>query len=90
MREQTEVEMRLPALLPDDYIPDINTRLSMYKQIASVSNKQELDELKIELIDRFGLLPDATKNLLTIAELKLQAAMLKVKKIEATRKKADI
>ncbi len=86
LREQTEVEMRLPALLPDDYIPDINTRLSMYKQIASVGDKQELDELKIELIDRFGLLPDATKNLLTIAELKLQAAMLKVKKIEAHEK----
>ncbi|NIY81541.1 transcription-repair coupling factor [Vibrio hepatarius] len=86
LREQTEVEMRLPALLPDDYIPDINTRLSMYKQIASVGDKQELDDLKIELIDRFGLLPDATKNLLTIAELKLQAATLKVKKIEAHEK----
>ncbi|MDC5707026.1 transcription-repair coupling factor [Vibrio europaeus] len=83
LREQTEVEMRLPALLPDDYIPDINTRLSMYKQIASVTSEDELDELKIELIDRFGLLPDATKNLLSVAKLKLQAAALKVKKIEA-------
>ncbi|KHD26683.1 transcription-repair coupling factor [Vibrio caribbeanicus] len=83
LREQTEVEMRLPALLPDDYIPDINTRLSMYKQIASVESKQELDDLKVELIDRFGLLPDAAKNLLSVAELKLIAADLKVKKIEA-------
>ncbi len=83
LREQTEVEMRLPALLPDDYIPDVNTRLSMYKQIASVSSKDELDELKIELIDRFGLLPDATKNLLSVADLKLNAASIKVKKIEA-------
>ncbi|KOO16811.1 transcription-repair coupling factor [Vibrio xuii] len=83
LRDQTEVEMRLPALLPDDYIPDINTRLSMYKQIASVSSEQELGELKIELIDRFGLLPDATKNLLSVAQLKLEAAALKVKKIEA-------
>ncbi|RTZ16536.1 transcription-repair coupling factor [Vibrio aquaticus] len=83
LRDQTEVEMRLPALLPDDYIPDINTRLSMYKQIASVSSEDELGELKIELIDRFGLLPDATKNLLSVAKLKLQAAELKVKKIEA-------
>ncbi|AIW18415.1 transcription-repair coupling factor [Vibrio coralliilyticus] len=83
LREQTEVEMRLPALLPDDYIPDINTRLSMYKQIASVSDKAELDDLKIELIDRFGLLPDATKNLLSISEMKLEAGSLKVKKIEA-------
>jgi transcription-repair coupling factor (superfamily II helicase) len=78
--------MRLPALLPDDYIPDINTRLSMYKQIASVGDKQELGDLKVELIDRFGLLPDATKNLLSVAELKLQAAELKVKKIEAHEK----
>ncbi|WCP66079.1 transcription-repair coupling factor [Vibrio tubiashii] len=83
LREQTEVEMRLPALLPDDYIPDINTRLSMYKQIASVTSEDELGELKIELIDRFGLLPDATKSLLSVAKLKLQAAALKVKKIEA-------
>lgn len=83
LREQTEVEMRLPALLPDDYIPDINTCLSMYKQIASVSDKAELDDLKIELIDRFGLLPDATKNLLSVSEMKLEAGSLKVKKIEA-------
>lgn len=86
LREQTEVEMRLPALLPEDYIPDINTRLSMYKQIASVNNKQQLDDLKVELIDRFGLLPDATKHLLSISGLKLHAAELKVKKIEAHEK----
>lgn len=83
LREQTEVEMRLPALLPDDYIPDVNTRLSMYKQIASVSSRDELAELKVELIDRFGKLPDAANNLLSVAELKIDAAVLKVKKIEA-------
>ncbi|MCX9491052.1 transcription-repair coupling factor, partial [Vibrio cholerae] len=69
LREQTEVEMRLPALLPEEYIPDINTRLSMYKQIASVASEDELAELKVELIDRFGKLPDAALNLLAIAEL---------------------
>ncbi|WP_105903438.1 transcription-repair coupling factor [Vibrio gangliei] len=83
LREQTEVELRLPALLPDDYIPDINTRLSMYKRIASVSNEDELAEMKVELIDRFGTLPDAAKNLLVISEMKLQAARIKAKKIEA-------
>ena len=82
LREQTEVEMRLPALLPDDYIPDVNTRLSMYKQIASVSEPAELEDLKIELIDRFGLLPDATKNLLSVSEIKLEAGSLKVKKLK--------
>ncbi|NLS13048.1 transcription-repair coupling factor [Vibrio sp. SM6] len=83
LREQTEIEMRLPALLPDDYIPDVNTRLSMYKRIASVTEQNALIELKVELIDRFGTLPDAAKNLLEVAELKLVAAMLRVKKIEA-------
>ena len=62
LREQTEVELRLPALLPDDYIPDINTRLSMYKRIASVSYEDELTEMKVELIDRFGTLPDAARK----------------------------
>ena len=83
LREQTEVEMRLPALLPDDYIPDVNTRLSMYKQIASVGSLGEIAELKVELIDRFGTLPEAAKNLLSVSELKLDAAAIKVKKIEA-------
>lgn len=83
LREQTEVELRIPALLPDDYIPDINTRLSMYKRIASVANNDELDELKVELIDRFGLLPDAAKNLLSVSQLKLRGGALKVKKIES-------
>ncbi|MCZ8499217.1 hypothetical protein O9929_19345 [Vibrio lentus] len=75
----------LPALLPDDYIPDINTRLSTYKRIASVSDTDELAELKVELIDRFGSLPDATKNLLSVSELKLTAASVKAKKIESSR-----
>ena len=86
LREQTEVEMRLPALLPEDYIPDINTRLSMYKQIASVHDESELAELKVELIDRFGKLPDAALNLLALAQLKLDAAKLKIRKIEAHEK----
>ncbi|TOD72649.1 transcription-repair coupling factor [Vibrio parahaemolyticus] len=83
LREQTEVELRIPALLPDDYIPDVNTRLSMYKRIASVSDSDELSELKVELIDRFGLLPDAAKNLLAVSELKFAAGSIKAKKIEA-------
>jgi transcription-repair coupling factor (superfamily II helicase) len=83
LREQTEVELRLPALLPDDYIPDINTRLSMYKRIASVDDENKLLEIKVELIDRFGSLPDATKNLITVSKMKLDAAQLKIRKIEA-------
>ncbi len=86
LKEQTEVELRLPALLPDEYIPDVNTRLSMYKRIASVKNATELTEMKVELIDRFGTLPDAAKNLLSVSEVKLEAAQIDIKKIEAHEK----
>ncbi|MGR5061572.1 transcription-repair coupling factor [Photobacterium sp. DNB22_13_2] len=86
LRQQTEVELRLPALLPEEFIPDINTRLSLYKRIASASNDKALDELKVELIDRFGLLPDPTSNLLVLNKIKLKAADIGVRKIEAGEK----
>lgn len=86
MAEHTEIELRIPTLLPEDYIPDVNTRLSMYKKIASCKERIELKEVQIELIDRFGLLPDATKYLFKVHELKLLAKGIGVKKIEATPK----
>ena len=82
-QQQANIELRVPALLPDDYLGDVNMRLSFYKRIAAAESKSELDELKVELIDRFGLLPDATKNLLQIAELRLLVEPLKVVRIDA-------
>ena len=82
-QQHADIELRIPALLPEDYLGDVNMRLSFYKRIAAAESKQELDELKVELIDRFGLLPDAAKNLLQIAELRLQVAPLKVLRIDA-------
>ncbi|MBD8165287.1 transcription-repair coupling factor [Erwinia persicina] len=83
---QTEIELRMPALLPEDFIPDVNTRLSFYKRIASAGQAAELDDLKVELIDRFGLLPDAARNLLDIASLRLVAKTLGIRKVEASEK----
>ncbi|WP_193747033.1 transcription-repair coupling factor [Dickeya sp. NCPPB 3274] len=83
---QTDVELRLPALLPDDFIPDVNTRLSFYKRIASAKNDDELDDLKAELIDRFGKLPDAARHLLQVAGLRQQAQILGIKRIEGNDK----
>lgn len=80
---QTEIELRIPALLPEDYISDVNTRLSLYKKLASCKNSLEIKELQIELIDRFGLLPDQAKNLIKVSEMKLAAQEVGVKKIEA-------
>lgn len=83
---QTEVELRMPALLPDDFIPDVNTRLSFYKRIASAKNAGELEELKVELIDRFGLLPDAARHLLQSAAMRQQAQKLGIKRIEGNER----
>jgi transcription-repair coupling factor (superfamily II helicase) len=78
-----EIELGLPALIPEDYLPDVHMRLVHYKRIANAASDGELDELKIELIDRFGLLPAPLKNLFAITTLKLVAQRLGVTKIQA-------
>ena len=77
-----EIDLNAPALIPDDYLPDVHSRLLIYKRIANASNGDELRELQVEMIDRFGLLPDQIKNLFAITALKLQASPLGIKKIE--------
>ncbi|EKS7765914.1 transcription-repair coupling factor [Edwardsiella piscicida] len=80
--QQTEVELRMPTLLPEEMIPDVGTRLSFYKRIASASDGDTLADLRAELIDRFGALPDAARNLLQCAALRQQAAALGIRRIE--------
>ena len=82
MKTQTEVDLRVPALLPDDYIFDVSIRLSLYKRIASCKSKQALDDVQVELIDRFGLLPQPAKNLIHIAKLKLKAEKIGIARID--------
>ncbi|MDH5300120.1 MAG: transcription-repair coupling factor [Gammaproteobacteria bacterium] len=77
-----EVDLQTPALIPDDYLPDVHARLTLYKRIANCQDKEELRELQVEIIDRFGLMPDQLKMLITITELKLQANPLGILKIE--------
>ena len=77
-----EVELHVPSLIPDDYLPDVHTRLTLYKRISSARDSAALRELQVEMIDRFGLLPDAAKHLFAIAELKLQANELGIRKID--------
>ena len=84
MSTQTEIELRVPALLPDDYIFDVSLRLSLYKRIASCKTKNELDDIQVELIDRFGLLPQPSKNLVQIAKLRLKAQTIGISRIEAS------
>ncbi|MGN6482116.1 transcription-repair coupling factor, partial [Luteibacter sp.] len=79
---ETEVELHLPALIPDDYLPDVHTRLTLYKRIASARNDEGLRELQVEMIDRFGLLPDQAKCLFSVAQLKLMATPLGIRKVD--------
>ncbi|MGZ4959916.1 MAG: transcription-repair coupling factor [Methylomonas sp.] len=78
-----EVDLQVAALIPEDYLPDIHARLVLYKRISSAETDEDLRKLKVEMIDRFGLLPDPVKALFAITELKQQAAHLGIKKIEA-------
>jgi transcription-repair coupling factor (superfamily II helicase) len=78
-----EVDLQIPALLPEDYLPDVHARLIQYKRIASATDRDDLRELQVEMIDRFGLLPEAAKHLFAVTELKLLAQPLGVRKIEA-------
>jgi transcription-repair coupling factor (superfamily II helicase) len=82
MESAPEIELQLPALIPDDYLPDITSRLVLYKRIASAQSSEDLWALQVEMIDRFGLLPDQTRHLFATAELKLKAEILGIRKIE--------
>ncbi|MEP6634348.1 MAG: transcription-repair coupling factor, partial [Luteimonas sp.] len=77
-----EIELHVPALIPEDYLPDVHARLTLYKRVSSARNLQAVRELQVEMIDRFGLLPDAAKHLFAIAELKLQSTDLGIRKID--------
>ena len=77
-----EIDLHTPALIPNDYIPDVHERLIMYKRIASAVDKNELKELQVEMIDRFGLLPTAVKTLFLVTQLKINASKLGIKKID--------
>jgi len=77
-----EIELHIPALIPEDYQPDVHARLTLYKRIASARDIDALRELQVEMIDRFGLLPDQVKHLFAVTELKLAATPLGIRKLD--------
>ncbi|MFT6908741.1 MAG: transcription-repair coupling factor (superfamily II helicase) [Oleiphilaceae bacterium] len=78
-----EINLRIPALIPDDYLPDVHMRLVLYKRIANAKKSIGLKDIQVEMIDRFGLLPDPVKNLFRQTELKLDAEKIGIVKIDA-------
>ena len=78
---ECEVDLGTSALIPEDYVPDVHTRLTLYKRIAEATSRNELDELKVEMIDRFGLLPAQAERLCEAAGLRTLAVPLGLAKI---------
>ena len=77
-----EIDLQASALIPEDYLGDVHERLVLYKRIASAKTENDLQDLQIEMIDRFGLLPEPTKTLFSVALLKQKATNLGIKKID--------
>ncbi len=78
----TEVELRLPAFLPESFIGDVHVRLGLYKRIAAAAGPEALDELAAEIHDRFGPPPEAAQRLIRLARLKLTARALGIRRLD--------
>ncbi len=84
----SEINVPFAALIPDDYIVDIHTRLLLYKRLASAQNLEKIEALSDELCDRFGPLPEPTRHLLALGQLRLQCQTLGIAKIDCSRRGA--
>ena len=77
-----EINLHMPALIPDEYLGDVHQRLLFYKRISNTDTQEKLDNIRMELIDRFGTLPPAVKQLFSIHHIRLQAEQLGITKID--------
>lgn len=77
-----EINMHVPALIPDNYLPDVHSRLILYKRISSIADDSELIALREEMIDRFGPLPEQIQNLFRIAALRMQTTAIGIAKLD--------
>lgn len=86
----TEINLHIPALIPEDYLPDVHSRLTLYKRISSAKTDEGLDNLQVEMIDRFGLLPEQTKNLIRQTKLRIAAEKLGIVKADVSARSGRI
>ncbi len=82
MEARIEVELHIPALLPEDYLPDVHARLILYKRIASARSRDELTDLREEIVDRFGPFEEPVDNLFRVTSLKLEAERFGIRRID--------
>ena len=87
MPSNVDINLHIPALIPDEYLPDVHTRLLFYKRLSSIKNNKGFDDLQIEMIDRFGLLPEPAQHLIRVTQIKLEAEALGIAKVDANAKR---
>jgi transcription-repair coupling factor (superfamily II helicase) len=86
----TEVNLHVPALLPETYCSDVHERLSLYKRLADAESREALDMLREELVDRFGELPEPARALLECHEVRIAARPLGVARVDATHEAVQL
>lgn len=77
-----EINLHMPALIPDDYLGDVHQRLLFYKRISNTDTQEKLDHIRMELIDRFGIPPQQVKQLFSVHQLRIKAEKLGITKID--------
>ncbi len=88
--DHIDVELNIPALIPEDFMFDVYTRLTFYKRMNNFKKPEDLDEIKVELIDRFGPLPEQAENLFHVLKIKHKAKALNIKTVVMNEEYADI
>ena len=83
-----QISVDAPIMIPDDYVPDLDLRMGLYRRLNELEDRQALESFAAELIDRFGKLPAPTQNLLKIIEIKQNCVKANIAKIDVGQKGA--
>ncbi|NUG52344.1 transcription-repair coupling factor [Acinetobacter lactucae] len=85
-----EINLHIPALIPDEYLGDVHQRLLFYKRISNTDSQEKLDNIRMELIDRFGVPPQSVKHLFSVHQIRLKAEQLGITKIDVNTQGGNI
>ncbi|MFW1753691.1 transcription-repair coupling factor [Acinetobacter wanghuae] len=85
-----EINLHMPALIPDDYLGDVHQRLLFYKRISNTDSRDKLDNIRMELIDRFGIPPQSVKQLFAVHQIRLKAEQLGITKVDISQQGGHI
>ena len=85
-----QINLGVPVLIPEDYVPDLDVRLGLYRRLSSLTTKVELEGFAAELIDRFGKLPKEVNTLLLVVRIKAMCKRAGIAKLDGGPKGATI